>query len=386
MGTCSIVGKHRLGELNSEEQSQSSIAKVRLSQFGSIDLSGGMTNSEVLTQSGHTELSGGSELKDAMKVQRNDSVIKHVLDFDFVQDDHKFASSIMPFFLKERVLGQGVSSEIAHVVRKSDGVEFAMKIMRRNDKWNFELFKQEYELLAILDHPNIVSYEDCYMDDRNFYLCTEFCKGGELHDMIKDVGKLTEVVTRGIILSIISAVAYCHSKNIVHRDLNPHNILFRSKERREIVIIDFGDAEILEENSTYSDFVSSAFYLSPESVRVRKGWELKKSDVWMIGVMGYIMLTGRPPFYGSDNLEILRKILHVKAIWPSTSKVSTNAKNFVNGLMNKNTADRPSAEQALQQKWLRFNCTVESNQCKYPKKETFVPLLGQHVACRTISI
>jgi len=131
----------------------------------------------------------------------------------------------------------------------------------------------------MLDHPNIIKCRDCYIDVNSYYICTEFCEGGELHNIVKSEGMLPEFKTKRIIKSIISAVAYCHSKNIVHRDLNTHNILFRRPEQTDIAIIDFGDAKIVQDNTTYNDFVGTAFFISPESVRERKGWELKKSDI-----------------------------------------------------------------------------------------------------------
>jgi len=223
-------------------------------------------------------------------------IIGHDKTFDFVRSDHNL-QDVMPLFKKEQVLGRGASSEVAHVIRKKDKQEFAMKIMIRDDKWNPILFRQEYELLSVLKHRNILGYRDCYMDPKQFYMCTELCKGGELFDKIKQMKKFSEAEAAGYLKTIISAIAHCHSKDIVHRDLKPENIVFRTKAQKELVIIDFGDAKIVDEEEVYEDFVGTAFYLSPESVRKRKGWELKKSDVWTIGVIAYVLLTGRPPFF-----------------------------------------------------------------------------------------
>jgi len=288
--------------------------------------------------------------------------VGHDPEFEFIQDDHHLSPSVMPLFVKERVLGQGASSEVAKVVRKSDGKEFAMKIMSRNDKWNPILFRQEWELLSMLEHPNILRSRDCYMDKDNFYICTDLCKGGELFDKIKQMKSFAEVEAADIIETIISAIAHCHSKNIVHRDLKPENILFRTKATKDLIIIDFGDAKIIEEEALYDDFVGTAFYLAPECIRNRKGWELKKTDIWTIGVIAYVMLTGRPPFYGRDNKAILRKILRAKISWKtrkSTSKISSCAKHFVEWLLMKDPKERPTANEALEHKWLKGNAATD---------------------------
>jgi calcium-dependent protein kinase len=280
-------------------------------------------------------------------------------DFKFVDADHNLRPSVMPLFIKEKVLGQGGSCEVAQMRRKHDGAEFAVKIMKRDDKWNPILFRQEYELLNTLKHPNILGYEDCYMDKNNFYICTSLCKGGELFDKIKELKKFNEVDAAEHLKVIISAIAHCHERNIVHRDLKPENIVFRTKERKELVVIDFGDAKIINDDVDYEDFVGTAFYLAPECVRKRKGWELKKSDMWTIGVIAYLLLTGRPPFYGRSNKDILRKIIRAKFTWPSSSRLSKSAKNFIRSLIAKETKNRLSAKECLEHMWLKGSAGTE---------------------------
>merc|ERR1719334_1441795 len=148
--------------------------------------------------------------------------------FDFVPEDQNIRPSVMPLFIKGKTLGQGASCKVVQMTRKSDKAEFAVKIMKRDDKWNPILFRQEYELLTQLNHPNILGYEDCYMDQKNFYICTTLCKGGELFDKIKTMKKFREDEAAQIMRSITSAIAHCHERNIVHRDLKPENILYRT--------------------------------------------------------------------------------------------------------------------------------------------------------------
>lgn len=276
------------------------------------------------------------------------------MDFPFVDGEHNL-NDVWKYFTKERVLGQGASCEVCHVVRKEDSQEFAMKVMVRDDKWNPILFKQEVDLLQTLDHRNILKYRDCYMDNKNFYVCTELCKGGELFDKIKTEKRFTERQAASILKTIISAISHCHEKNIVHRDLKPENIVYRTKAQEELVIIDFGDAKKIDPDATYEDFVGTAFYLAPECVRNRKGWELKKSDMWTIGVIAYVLLTGRPPFYGKGNKEILKKIIRSKVTFPKTCKLSRQAIDFILKLVKKSPAERMSAKKALEHEWLAGN-------------------------------
>lgn len=273
-------------------------------------------------------------------------------NFPFVDGEHN-VNNVWALFNKERVLGKGASCEVAHVIRKEDKAHFAMKQMEREDKWNPILFTQEVDLLTSLDHPNILRYKDCYMDSKNFYVCTELCTGGELFDKIKAIKKFTEKDAAKILRTIIDAIAHCHSQNIVHRDLKPENIVYRTNEQKDLVIIDFGDAKKIKDDQVYEDFVGTAFYLAPECTRNRKGWELKASDMWTIGVIAYVLLTGRPPFYGRGNKEILKKIVKCKLTFPQNVKLSGEALSFITSLIKKDTEARLTAEAALQHRFLR---------------------------------
>jgi len=306
-------------------------------------------------------IDGDAKNRTSLKVPGSEDRIKivgHDPEYPWVEPDHNL-QDVMPFFKEVRELGQGACSKVLHVVRKEDQEVFAMKVMKRDDKWNPILFKQEYELLTMLKHPNILGYRDSYMDHTNFYICTELCKGGELFDKIKELKRFREVEAAVYIRTIISAIEHCHSKDIVHRDLKPENIVFRTKAQKDLVIIDFGDAKVVDENGTYEDFVGTAFYLAPECVRNRTGAELKKSDMWTIGVITYVLLTGRPPFYGRDNKEILKKILRGKVNFPKSTKLSSSARDFIKRLIRKSPEARMSAKQALEHRWLRGQAGTE---------------------------
>jgi len=171
-------------------------------------------------------------------------------EWPFVKNEHNL-EKVSPFFKKVDTISQSCSSRVLHVIRKRDNQELAMKITRRDVRRN--PIKQEYKLLSMLDHPNILGYRDCYLDREQFYFCTELCKGGDLLK-IKEM-KFREVDAALFIKTIISAIEYCHSKNVVHRDLKPENIVFRTNAQKELVIIGFGDAKVVELDRIYEDFV-----------------------------------------------------------------------------------------------------------------------------------
>ena len=238
-----------------------------------------------------------------------------------------------------------------------------MKELIRADEWNPMLFTKEIQILSVLsDHAHILNYKEAYINSTHFYLCTDLCSGGELFDKVKKLKHFSEKQCAEVMTSILTAIQYIHSKKIVHRDLKPENIVFKSNERdAEITIIDFGDAEQVKgDQHIYTDFVGTPFYLAPESVRHRCGWELYKSDMWSIGVIAYVLLTGRPPFGGRNNREILAKILKSRVHWPSNIRLSQAAKSFIHELLQKDPRKRMSATEALNHKWIRKEAVLNN--------------------------
>jgi calcium-dependent protein kinase len=124
------------------------------------------------------------------------------------------------------------------------------------------------------------------------------CTGGELFDKISSSGKLSEAYTRNLFVSIAKAINYCHSHKICHRDLKPENfILLDTTENSPIKIIDFGLSVNLK-GQALTLKAGSAYYMSPE---VLDGNYNELCDVWSLGVILYIMLSGIPPFYGKND-------------------------------------------------------------------------------------
>lgn len=104
---------------------------------------------------------------------------------------------------------------------------------------------------------------------------------------------------------ILQAISYCHEKHVAHRDLKPENILIDPKQKGAIKVIDFGTSHLFDEKTYMHQMYGTAYYIAPE---VLSGNYTKKCDLWSIGVILYIMLSGKPPFWGSSDREILNKV------------------------------------------------------------------------------
>lgn len=143
-------------------------------------------------------------------------------------------------------IGKGACGIIQKVQHLVTGGLRAMKIISKSnfiDIGDETRLNKEVEILKRLNHPNILKVYDFYIDSRNYYIVTEYCRGGELFDKITEFGLFSEKTAAIIMKQILQGVAYCHNKGIAHRDLKPENILIESQGYKDdiaIKIIDFG--------------------------------------------------------------------------------------------------------------------------------------------------
>ncbi|XWS41946.1 hypothetical protein CRYUN_Cryun17cG0125900 [Craigia yunnanensis] len=215
--------------------------------------------------------------------------------------------------------------------------------------------RREVKILrALAGHNNLVQFYNAYEDHDNVYIVTELCEGGELLDRILSRGgKYTEDDAKAVMIQILNVVAYCHLQGVVHRDLKPENFLYTSKdENSQLKAIDFGLSDFVKPDERLNDIVGSAYYVAPEVLHRSYSTE---ADVWSIGVIAYILLCGSRPFWARTESGIFRAVLKAdpsfdEAPWPS---LSSEARDFVKRLLNKDPRKRMTAAQALSHPWIK---------------------------------
>jgi len=260
-------------------------------------------------------------------------------------------------YIKKKLLGSGAFGEVWLVRHKDLERDFAMKIIKkRKNKSNEEKeIINEIEILKKLDHPKILKIIDFYSKVKKYYIITEYCPEGDLFNEIIKVGRFDEGQTAFIINQILKAISYCHRNHIIHRDIKPENIMITKREKNgclQVKLIDFGTAKIFEKGQSENRYVGSSYYMAPEVLK-RKYDE--KCDLWSIGVIFYILLTGRPPFDGNDDEEILKNVeigVYDKTSYPFPS-LSSYAKDLINKLLQYEPKKRISAEEALEHPWFK---------------------------------
>ena len=262
-------------------------------------------------------------------------------------------------YIRGKKIGKGTFGYVYESKNIISNNKVAMKIIPKNEYMDDLLIQNEINILKKLSHPNIVRIYEFYETKNCFYLINEFCSGGELFNYINN-SKFNEQQLSIIFYQVFSGLKYLHENNIIHRDLKPENILISKIERDLsaeeeyfwIKIIDFGTAKIFKDDKNENSVVGSPYYIAPEVLN--KDYN-EKCDTWSVGVILYMFLVGRPPFDGSNNLEIIHSI-RTKNYDENNIKLiahSPEVRDLIKHLLEKDTNKRFSAKEALSHIWFK---------------------------------
>jgi len=265
--------------------------------------------------------------------------------------------------VETKVIGEGSYGSVQKCMYKDTGQWRAVKTINKKLVKNPEQFKEEMTIMKLLDHPNIVRLHETFDDERNVYLVLEICNGGELFDRIVADGKFTEKAAAFCVQQMLRAVNYMHLNCIMHRDLKPENWLLAETEAIEktsLKLIDFGLSKRFAPGEFALTKAGTPYYVAPE---VLSGRYNELSDVWSIGVIMYILLSGSPPFAGKDTTEVLEAVRRAELTFDQKEwkAISQEAQNMLKVLLTKDPRARVSADAALKEEWLTKQHTASQD-------------------------
>jgi serine/threonine protein kinase len=250
--------------------------------------------------------------------------------------------------------GHGSFGVVREAICKQTKQKFAVKTVWKahyNDKKIY--LQKEIEILYNLDHENIIKLYNVYEDNTAIHFVFELIEGGELFDYIlSNEGRfLPESRAVDLFYQILCALQYLHSKNIVHRDIKPENFLvFDSAGKIKLKLIDFGFAEQYAPEQKMTDILGSPQYVAPE-MTLGEPYD-EKVDMWSAGVVLYNMLSGRHPFWGETESELLNNVVSAPVVYSQISFKNPDAKNLCENLINRDPRKRFSASEAITHRWI----------------------------------
>jgi serine/threonine protein kinase len=280
------------------------------------------------------------------------------------------------------VLGTGNFATVRRGTHRKTGAQVAIKIIEKKrfsmqTDFSFSSLQSEVEILRRMNHGHIIRVFDVFDTDKAFTMVLELVSGGDLFDYI--VGRcpnpFTEEEARTLFIQLLEAMLYMHSKDVVHRDLKPENILvhvdpdhkldYRYTDAQKnapqipvskvtLKITDFGLAKFCAEQDVMTTMCGTPAYLAPE-VRVAGassdrraagyGWSV---DVWSLGVILYILLSGTPPKAPESGLIVFGK---------QFAKTSEDAKALIQWMLQVNPSMRADLSDIVSHKWVK-GCTI----------------------------
>ncbi|KAG1964468.1 myosin light chain kinase family [Pimephales promelas] len=270
---------------------------------------------------------------------------------------------------KEEVLGGGRFGMVHKCEEKSSGLILAAKIIKARSQKEKEVVKCEIEVMNQLNHANLIQLYAAFESRHEIILVMEYVDGGELFDRIIDENyKLTELDTVLFIRQISEGLQYMHKMYILHLDLKPENILCVSRETNKVKIIDFGLARRYKPREKLRVNFGTPEFLAPEVINYE--FVSFPTDMWSLGVITYMLLSGLSPFLGEDDNETLNNILACQWSFEEAefSDISEEAKDFITRLLVKSKSWRMSASQSLKHPWLsdralHFRLHHKKNKC-----------------------
>ncbi|KAH9600920.1 Protein kinase domain [Trypanosoma melophagium] len=264
-------------------------------------------------------------------------------------------------------IGEGAYAVVYKCLNRKTRQEFAVKIVDKGKAGPKDIDSLDFEIRVMEKigyHPYVVRLIDHFESEKQIYLILDLLNGGMLFNHIVRLSHYSEKSASDLVRNLLSALAHIHSRGIIHRDLKPENLLLRHNDDSstngisylsDVCLADFGLAGTIPSRLC----CGSPSYIAPEVINVgyyltqREPYD-EKCDIWSLGVITYILLSGRMPFGAGNYKDTFRRIVSNKwsfsdEIWNSISPV---AKAFITACLTQDPKQRPSAKELLKHAWV----------------------------------
>ncbi|KDO57934.1 hypothetical protein CISIN_1g043425mg, partial [Citrus sinensis] len=251
-------------------------------------------------------------------------------------------------YLVGRQIGSGSFSVVWHARHRVHGTEVAMKeiAMGRLNKKLQESLMSEIFILKRINHPHIIRLHDIIEVPGKLHLILEYCKGGDLSMYIQRHGCVPEETAKHFMKQLAAGLQVLRDNNLIHRDLKPQNLLLcTDDDNAALKIADFGFARSLQPRGLAETLCGSPLYMAPEIMQLQK--YDAKADLWSVGAILFQLVTGKTPFTGSNQIQLLQNIVKATELhFPPDAKIlSADCKDLCQKLLRRNPVERLTFEE-----------------------------------------
>ena len=298
------------------------------------------------------------QVSQVVELQDNRSLTKRSshLSSSFILDKFSKQKNLTKKYKFVSLIGSGAFGKVRlYVDAHTKSFRYAIKTIKKNFlRSNIESIKSEINILRSLDHPNIVKYFETYEDENYLHIVMEYIEGDNLFRVLtrQNKFKFSERIIAQIMKCLLVAVLFLHHNGIIHRDIKPENIVFVKSDKFDALkLIDFGLS--IQQNARKSNRrVGTPYYMAPEMIMGNFNFA---SDVWSIGVILFIMVTGKLPFRGKSKNEVFERIKEGEYDTNilTRSKCSREVKDLIRKMLVTAHEKRITVECALQHIWFK---------------------------------
>lgn len=267
---------------------------------------------------------------------------------------HRFPQKLeADYKCSEHVLGTGANGKVRLIHSRRNGGRYALKTLSLEACFADVLrgLETEVDIFLSLDHPHIVSLVDVYETRSKLHLVMECLEGGDLCERVIQLKRFSEDVAADALYQMLLAVNYLHQQDMVHCDLKPENFLYDAPNSDHLKLADFGLTRIWDSScDSLAKFSGTLEYTAPEVIGRNY---TNQCDVWSLGVIAFVLLTGDLPFAG-PRMQLYEDIpagkFHMPpAVW---DRISAQAQDFVLSLLQVDPNVRLTAVGALNHTWM----------------------------------
>ena len=299
------------------------------------------------------------QVSQVIEIQENKTIQKRnsIRSSSYILDKYSIQKDFRKKYEYQSLIGSGAFGKVRlYLDRDSKTFKYAIKTIKKNifKRHSIDSIKREVNILRSLDHPNIVKYFETYEDECYLHIVMEYIAGDNLFRVLTDQKgfKFTERTISKIMTCLLKAVLFLHHNGIIHRDIKPENIVFVEPDNfNALKLIDFG-LSIQQNAKKDNRRVGTPYYMSPEMVRGNFNYA---SDVWSIGVILFIMVTGKQPFRGKSKEEVFEKIKrgNYDKNTLNRAKCSKEVKDLIKKMLVTEYSKRITVECALDHIWFK---------------------------------